>query len=327
MRRVMQAGVQQKSGIGFTVLSSDQIESIDLGSLELLSKTGVFVEDKKVRLIYEQAGCDIDHDRRVVRIPPYVVREALRLAPPSVTLCGRDPANDIVLEQGRVSFLNFGEGLMVIDPWERRRRPAAKKDVGHIAKLVDALSDIDINESSVHPQDVPRDTLGLHMLEEQLHNTSKPFGYAPLTKVEADVGIEILGIAAGGSDALRRRPPVFFTACTVSPLKLIETATDAIIAAAKAGLPCNMCCIALAGGSAPVSTAGVLVLHNAEVLAAITLAELVSPGAPVIYGSSSSIMDLRYGIASVGCPEAGLINAGVAQIAQQHRLPSYVGGA
>jgi trimethylamine--corrinoid protein Co-methyltransferase len=85
--------------------------------------------------------------------------------------------------------------------------------------------------------------------------------------------------------------------------------------------------MAMGGGSAPVNLAGTLVTHNAEVLAGITLAQLTAKGAPVIYGSSTTALDLRFATASVGSPECAMINAGVACLARQYRLPSYVAGA
>ena len=84
--------------------------------------------------------------------------------------------------------------------------------------------------------------------------------------------------------------------------------------------------LAMAGGSGPVTLAGTLVTHNAEVLAGIVLAQLTERGSKVLYGSSTTAMDLRLAAASVGSPELALISAGVAQLARQYRLPSYVSG-
>ena len=84
--------------------------------------------------------------------------------------------------------------------------------------------------------------------------------------------------------------------------------------------------MALAGGSAPVTPAGTLVTHNAEVLAGIILAQLTERGAPCFYGSASTGMDLRFASASVGSPELALFSAACAQIARHYLLPSFVAG-
>jgi len=106
-----------------------------------------------------------------------------------------------------------------------------------------------------------------------------------------------------------------------------EHLSEIVIEAARGGVPCEVLSMAMAGGSAPVTLAGTLVTHNAEVLAGITLNQLTEPGSKVIYGSSTTAMDLRLAAASVGTPEMALISAGVAQLAKQYRLPSYVSGA
>ena len=95
---------------------------------------------------------------------------------------------------------------------------------------------------------------------------------------------------------------------------------------ARAGVPINILSMALAGGTSPITLDGTLVVHNAEVLSGIVLAQLVNKGAPVIYGSSTSILDMKCATAPVGSPELGMINAGVANLAQFYNLPSYTAG-
>jgi trimethylamine--corrinoid protein Co-methyltransferase len=84
--------------------------------------------------------------------------------------------------------------------------------------------------------------------------------------------------------------------------------------------------MAMAGATAPVTLAGALVVHNAEILGGITLSQLVRKGAPVIYGSSTTAMDLKRGTASVGTPEAALVSGAVACLARHYKVPCYVGG-
>ena len=96
--------------------------------------------------------------------------------------------------------------------------------------------------------------------------------------------------------------------------------------AARAGIPINVLSMALAGGTSPVTLAGTLVCHNAEVLSGLVLCQLVHQGNPFIYGSSTTMMDMRFTTAAVGASELGMLNAGVAQLAQFYKLPSFVAG-
>jgi trimethylamine--corrinoid protein Co-methyltransferase len=84
--------------------------------------------------------------------------------------------------------------------------------------------------------------------------------------------------------------------------------------------------MALSGGTTTATLAGTLAIHNAEVLSSMILAQLMKKGLPCTYGSTSTILDLRFGTTAVGAPEYGMINASVAKLAQYYRLPCYVGG-
>lgn len=96
--------------------------------------------------------------------------------------------------------------------------------------------------------------------------------------------------------------------------------------AARSGMAVNILSMAMAGGSSPVTLAGTLVNHNAEVLSGVVLSQLTCKGAKVIYGSSTTAMDLRRACASVGSPECAMISAAVARLARYYALPSFVAG-
>jgi trimethylamine--corrinoid protein Co-methyltransferase len=105
-------------------------------------------------------------------------------------------------------------------------------------------------------------------------------------------------------------------------LQLSEELTAGLMVYAKYGQPVLVAPEAQAGATAPVTLAGVLAQQNAEVLSGIVIAELVNPGAPVFYGTVSTIMDMKTGNLAYGAVEAGLINVAAAQLAQYYGLPS-----
>jgi trimethylamine--corrinoid protein Co-methyltransferase len=124
MKRNLQAGRLAGTGLSLNILSDDELQQIHYGTLEVLNDTGVFVEDDAALDRFEQGGARVDHDARIVKIPPHVVEDAIRSAPPKVVLYGRDPKHDIVLEGSRIHFTNFSEGVMVNDPYTgENRRP------------------------------------------------------------------------------------------------------------------------------------------------------------------------------------------------------------
>jgi trimethylamine--corrinoid protein Co-methyltransferase len=327
MRRNAQAGRRRFGALSLEMFTEDELVDIHQATLEILFDTGVFVEDGEARRLFATAGCAVDDEARVVRIPPHVVEAAIRSAPSTLLLAGRDPANDFVMGPGRVGFTNFGEGIKIVDVETGELREPTKQDVGDSARVVDALPEVDVYERAIGAHEVPQSVVQLHNAEMAFTNTSKHVFMGPgngeLLRRIVDMGAAI----AGGMAAFLRRPLISFITCPVSPLKLVQDTCEIIMGAARTGTAVNVLSMAMAGGSSPVTLAGTIVTHNAEVLAGVTLSQLTKEGAAVIYGSSTTAMDLRLAAASVGSPECALINAGVACLARFYLLPSWVAGA
>lgn len=326
MKRNFHAGRQLGSGMSLNILTDDELDEIHLGTLEVLNETGIFVEDKDALDLFEGGGAVVDHDTKIVKIPPYMVEEAIRSAPPKVVLYGRDPKHDIVLETTRVYFTNFSEGVMVNDPYTGENRAPVKQDLIDSAKVIDALPEIDFCEKALGAHDVNQATVPLHNAEAYLTNTSKHCAFGPGNGKFLKKIIKMGEAIAGGVKEFKNRPLVSFTTCPVSPLKLISDCCEIIMEAARNNVVCNILSMAMAGGTSPVTLAGTLVNHNAEVLSGITLAQLTRKGTPVIYGSSTTAMDLKLASASVGTPECAVISGAVARLARYYALPSYVAG-
>ncbi len=326
MIRSQRAGVGHQGGIGIDVFSPDEMQAIHWGTVEVLEKAGLWVEDDEAIDLFADGGCKVDRSTRKVKIPQHVLEEAVSWAPSKVVLCGRTPDRDVVLEGRRVTYTNFAEGVKAVDPWDGKLRPTTKKDVGDLARLVDALDDIEVYTIAVTATDVAPEVAEAHLIEATLTNTTKPICSLALGHHGARLHIDAAAAVSGGHDKLAERPMLEFLSCPVSPLKLMGEFTGCIIEAARAhqiAMPLSM---AMSGGSAPVTLAGTMVTHNAEVLGGIVLAQLAEKGAKCIYGSSTTAFDLQRAAATVGTPELALISAAVPAMARFYELPSYVAG-
>jgi len=326
LRSVVQAGVTKIEGFGLNVFSEDQLYDIHNGTLEVLEKTGIKVESQEALEIFAAGGASVDFKTGVVKLPAYLVEDAIRSAPNTVLLAGRDPKHDIVIGGKRVHFINFGEGISIIDPYTKEYRKTTKQDVANITRFCDAMDEMDAVLRPVAPRDVPAEAAVVHNAEVIFNNTTKHVfigteGGKNLKKV-----LRMAAAIVGGEDKLRERPIFSCNVCPTSPLQLVEHCTEVIIEGARAGIAVNILSMAMAGATSPITLAGSLVTHNAEVLSGIVLSQLTCKGAKVIYGSSTTIMDLRFATAPVGSPELGMINAGVAKLAQFYLLPSWVAG-
>jgi trimethylamine--corrinoid protein Co-methyltransferase len=262
----------------------------------------------------------------MVRIPPDLVAKALLSARRSFVLAGRDAANDVMVEVGRVTVCPFAEGLMVNDLETGKYRPSVLQDVVDIARITDALDDIEINVCGVTARDVPEATAELRHLEMMLHHTTKPWMMSMTSKVMAEFGIAMGAAVAGGADKLRERPYFSYAACPVGPMYLTAIATEVNIACARSGVP--YCCISMdmAGASSPITLAGTLVVQNAELLSSLVLNQYVEPGAPFYYGTSTCGFEMQRASAAVGTPECGLIQAATALMGNYYNVPSWTAG-
>lgn len=326
MKRNTQAVFNGLGSFGIVGYSQDELQTIHLATLDVLRNVGVRVDSKEARDIFAAGGCIVDEATNIVKIPSYVVEDAIRTAPSTIQLCGRKPENDYIVEKNRVGFVNFGEGVMVRDPETFDYRPSLKEDVKKAALMSDYLPNMDITYRAVVSQDHPGPSQALHNAEAILPNTRKHFFIGPDGAENAEYLIRMASAVVGGRDKLRERPLMSFNTCPTSLLKLIPECTDVVILAAKNGVPINIISMAMAGATSPVTLAGTLVTHNAEVLSVVTLSQLVQKGSPCIYASSTTMMDMRYTTAPVGCPELGMISASVARLAQFYNLPCFVAG-
>ena len=322
----LQSDKNRSQKLGLRNLTDSDLNKIHQATLEVLEKTGLFIETEEALEIFDGAGAQIDRQHKIVKIPPHVVEDAIQSAPSRILLAGRDPQHDKELGSGRVYFTNFSEGIEVVDPFNRERRVPVKSDLANAARLVDYLDEIDVCEKAVGSSDVPPKVLPLHNAEAMLTNTTKHCCVGPASGYLLQKLVKIASVISGGLKKFQERPILSFTTCPVSPLTLINECCEIIMEAARTGSVVNILSMAMAGGTSPVTLAGTIVTHNAEVLGGITLNQIVRKGAPVIYGSSTTAMDLKIAAASVGTPECAVISGAVARLARYYALPSYVAG-
>jgi trimethylamine--corrinoid protein Co-methyltransferase len=226
----------------------------------------------------------------------------------------------------KTGFVNFGEAPALMDPVTRKVRAATKKDVDNTVRFIDALENVVGWERPLTAQDLDENMASIYNAYSFYTHSSK-HGFLGIYNLEQfDAAVKMGAVLAGGEDNLRHSPLFTCSADPVSPLVLTEEPTDVLIEACKFGAPIKINPLGMAGGTTCVNMASTLITHNAEVLGSITLGQLVNKGAPMVYGSSTSIMDMKTTMSAMGAPEMAMISAAVAKLAQFYQMPSWVGG-
>ncbi|MBT4287166.1 MAG: hypothetical protein HOD92_07485 [Deltaproteobacteria bacterium] len=326
MRSTPSAGINSLIGWGLNSLTEDQMERLHVGTLEIMQSTGLLVDHDEALKILEKGGCWVNHKTKVVRFPKHLVNEAIRLSPSNILLAGRDPKNDFMMGGKNIGFTSFGTAVQTEDLETGEIRESTLKDVKEMAILCDALENVDIYTPPVSPTDMPDSSFELHAAAVSFTNTSKHIDGDAESGARCKKVIEMAAAIVGGTDELKIRPIISFGVCPTSPLQLIGDCCDVLIEASKNHLPINVLSMAMSGASTPIPLASTIIVHNAEVLAGIVLAQITNPGTPVIYGSSTTTFYMKHGTATVGAPEMAMISAAAASMAHYYKVPCYVGG-
>ncbi len=310
----------------YQILSEQDLEKIHATSLSVMKNYGVRVYGKEAKEIYQNAGCIVDEDSGLIRFPEDLVNDAISKTPAHYTMCGRNPKNDFELGSDKVFYTNFGTGIEIVDLETGERKTSDSNDLGNVARFVDSIPEINAFTTAVASQEAPAHLKDLYEARAVFCNTTKHAILDAENGKNANLVIDMAAAIAGGRDQLRERPFLTLCVCPNSLLEIHEGASEVIIETAKAGLPISILSMGLVGGTTPSTLAGTLVVTNAEILAGIVLAQLVNPGNPVMYGSSTTIMDMKFVSSPVGAPEHGMFGAAVAQLGKYYKIPTKVGG-
>lgn len=301
------------------VLSDDHVAHIHHTAVRYLADEGMKVLFDEARDLYEAAGCTVDGE--MVRIDPDLVADALRTAPSEFQIHAANPQHTITVGGKNVLLLPVG-GPPFVSDLAGGRRAGTLLHQENFLRLTQYFDVMHATSPSVEPDDVPINVRHLRSNYSTLTITDKvPFLFSRGRNRVRD-SFELVKLRMGLDDAAFVDTPCCWTNInTNSPRQIDIPMSMGIIDFARAGQPNIMTPFTLAGAMAPVTLAGALVLQHMEALAAITLAQIVRPGAPVIYGAFTSNVDMKSGSPAFGTPEAfkGALASG--QLARHIGLP------
>ena len=304
--------------VQLSVLTEPQVRSIHLASLRILDEVGVVLTQPAAREILTGSGARVQGDRLL--LPPELVEEALGRCPPQVTVRGRSGA-EMVLGDGSLDWHNLGGASTVYDHRTEARRPATLQDVRDSTRLLDALDGVTNITPFFTPQDVPGPLMSLAMYRHALPHTTKPLqGPGTQTAAEVRYAARMASVIGSPDEVLS------LGISPISPLSFPDDVAEAMMEAARLGIPLGPLPCPTAGATAPMSLAGAVAQQNAEVLASIVLAEVVRPGLPIVYCGRLAAMEPRTGVSVWGGVELGLVSAATVQIAHHYGLPVNVYG-
>ncbi|OYT26272.1 MAG: hypothetical protein B6V02_02065 [Thermoprotei archaeon ex4572_64] len=302
-------------------LSIEEIKLIHEEALHILENVGVEVLNNSVVEILKREDCRVE--KNLVKIPKDLVEKCLNYVPREVIIHDRDGKPYMRLSDDNSYFNPGSAASKILDPEDDKLREPILKDLKTLALLVNSLENIKALSTALIPHDVPihiRDRVRLYPL---LKYSSKPIVTGAFTVDGVYDMVKMLSIVTDVS----KKPCAIFDVCPSPPLKWSYIASQNIVDLALHEVPIEIISMPQINATGPATIAGSLIIHHAEVLSGITIAQCVKRGVPVIYGGSPSLFDVRYGTTAITAPEATLLTLAYVDIAKYFKLPThaYVG--
>jgi trimethylamine---corrinoid protein Co-methyltransferase len=307
-------------------LGEAELEQIHQAVLKVLEKNGVEFYSQEAREILSKGGARVEGEK--VFFPPEMVMEQVGRAPSEFTLHARNPEKSVMIGgENTVHAPGYGSPY-VMDYVQNTRRNATYDDYIAFTKLAGISENIDVvGGVLVEPNDITDHLRHARMFQAAVKHTDKCLMGSAMGGRKAQETVDMASIIFGGIDRVRKNPALISLINTNSPLEFDPRMLDALMVYARNNQPVIIAALAMTGTTSAVTLAGSLVQQTAEVLSGVVLAQLINPGTPVVFGSASSIVDLRTGNLAIGSPESVKMFSVIAQLARFYGLPSRGGGA
>lgn len=306
-------------------LTEEQVLILHNSVLQVLWEVGIRVEWRPALEVFAANNCQVDFETRVVRIPQEVLERALETCPRKFTLHAIDPEKNIQVTLEDIYTIAGSSALNVLD-LEGIHRPATLQDLTDFTRLIDGLEMADIMHAMVIPQDIPQSGFDRILFAAILNNTTRHYYSQGQGGSSVKDQVDLASIIQGDLKAVSERPCFSFVICLNSPLVHAAERVQEMMECARYGIPVWLEATNMMGATGPISIAGALVEHTANVLASLTLMQLMNPGHPCIFSTASGGFNMRSGTYVASSPESVLLHCATAQMARFYRLP-FQGGS
>tara|TARA_R110002124_G_scaffold278486_2_gene450511 strand:- start:8277 stop:10013 length:1737 start_codon:yes stop_codon:yes gene_type:complete len=308
----------------FEMLSGDALSVVEANAEIVLEEVGVnFVNNPNALARWRAAGADVQGER--VHIPRGLARRLCQTAPASFTQHARNPVNNVEIG-GKDLVLAPVYGPPFVRDTIGGRRYATMEDFRTFVKLGQMSKWLHHSGGTVcEPTDLPVNKRHLDMLLAHMTLSDKPFMGSVTEPQRAQDSVDMCGILFG--EKFVQQNTVMTSLINInSPLTFDDTMMGALEVYAANNQACIISPFIVGGAMAPVSVMGTLTQVLAEVMAGIAYAQLVRPGAPVVFGAFVTSIDMNSGAPTFGTPEASQILYGAGQLARRLNLPFRSGG-
>jgi trimethylamine--corrinoid protein Co-methyltransferase len=288
----------------------------------ILAETGMEVRGDSLRQRLLAAGLPSDLNGRIL-FPREVVEQAIATTPKSFQLYDRDGRPHSDLGGDRVHFVPASSGLKILDHRTGETRLANSTDFVEYVRLADGLQNIAYLATAFSTNDdIEAQVSDVWRLHLCLTNSKRPIVSGAFTEHGVPRMAEMMQLFRRDKADLIARPMSIFTITATGMFRYSEDSCQNLLDCVEWGIPLEIVPVTLMGLIAPVTLVGATVFHTADVLAGITMAQVIKPGTPVLFGGAPAEFHMRAATSPMLGVQALHLDVAYAAVAKSLNLPT-----
>jgi trimethylamine--corrinoid protein Co-methyltransferase len=303
------------------LLDQSHRNEILIEAKDILERLGIYIENQDAIDLFKECGLNCEGSRFF--IPPDLVDKCLNTVPSELKIFDREGEDFISLDKDNIYFNPGSAAMNIVDENTGEKRHAYTQDFIRFSKIVEQLKYIEAQSTALICHDIPLEAQDWHRLFICLSNCYKPIITGTFRKESFAIMKELLLTCRMSENDLANKPLAIFDAAPSPPLKWSDLTTQSIIDGAKNMIPIEFVSMPLSGANAPITLIGSITQACAENLAGVVISQLTRRRAPLIWGGSPSMFDMRYGTPPMSAIESIMINIGNNEMGKLLNLPTH----
>ena len=305
------------------VLSDELIGRILDEARRVMAETGMEIRGAGMKARLIDHGLKTDESGKRILFPADVVDKAIADAPGSFTLFDRDGSPYTEIGGNNVHFTPGSSGLKILDHRSGETRLSNSTDFIEYARLCDGLEHIAYLATAFSTNnDIESQVSDAWRLYMTLTTSRKPVVSGAFSEDGVPRMARMLEMFRADRADLVARPMSIFTITATGNFRYGEDSCQNMLDCVEAGIPVEIVPVTLMGLIAPVTLVGALVFHCIDVLTGITMAQIIRPGAPVLFGGAPATFHMKAESSPMAAIEAQHLNVGYVAIAKYLGLPT-----
>ena len=304
------------------ILGEEKCKKIDMYARRIMEEVGMIIGDDKIKGTLLDCGAKELHNG-YISIPSSMVDRALETVPSTFKMYSVNGELAMDINKSNKYFGGSTGGLSYVDPVSRRITTHTMETSSHIAKVADALPNVNFLANNGLVSDCDPTIAGRMNFSNTLKYTTKPMYFSP---DYAPTYVDIIQLARdikGGAEQLREKPFLFGYCEPVPPFNHSGDSLRKLLICSEAGVPCVYMPYSMRGGTSPIFLAAALAQNYSEILSGLVVQQIHYPGSIFIAGSMPTILDMKTTTGSYGAPEFHFGVAASAELADFYNLPFF----